>query len=489
MRLGEILIERRLITQEDLDRALELQRERGDKLGKILVDLGFVAQRDVLAALSEQLQVPLLAIEGPPAVSPETETLSPRFLRQFRCLPVALHDHTVTLAMADPLDFETRSTVASCTGLDGSRRHRAGAGDPGRDRPLLRANREERKPRSRRRTRRRRGSGTSARHGQRGAGHPPGERHDRAGRRKARQRYSHRAVRKRISRPLPHRRRAGESGPAAARAEGRHHFAREADGAAQHRRTPPAAGRPHQDQDPGPRGGSARLHACRRFTAKAWSCACSTAPRAISTISSASASTSTCFRAWSITPRCRTAFFWSPDPPAAANRPRSIPRSSASIRADKKIITIEDPVEYQMDGINQIHVNPQIGLTFAAGLAPHRAPGPGRDHGGRNSRPRNRRHRHPRRAHRPFRVFDAAHQRRSQRHHAPDRHGRRELSDHLFAGGGAGAAAGPRDLPGVQSLGRHRASRPTARPSTCFAARAARTASAPDSAAASAFSN
>jgi type II secretory ATPase GspE/PulE/Tfp pilus assembly ATPase PilB-like protein len=35
---------------------------------------------------------------------------------------------------------------------------------------------------------------------------------------------------------------------------------------------------------------------------------------------------------------------------------------------DKKIITIEDPVEYQMDGVNQIHVNPQIGLTFAAGL-------------------------------------------------------------------------------------------------------------------------
>jgi general secretion pathway protein E len=35
---------------------------------------------------------------------------------------------------------------------------------------------------------------------------------------------------------------------------------------------------------------------------------------------------------------------------------------------DKKIITIEDPVEYQMDGINQIHFNTQIGLTFAAGI-------------------------------------------------------------------------------------------------------------------------
>src|ERR1700677_3959558 len=117
MRLGEILIERRLITAEDLGRALELQRERGDKIGKILVDLGFIAARDVLAALAEQLQVPLLTIDGPPAASPETETLSPKFLRQFRCLPMALHDHTVTLAMADPLDFETRSTVEACTGL------------------------------------------------------------------------------------------------------------------------------------------------------------------------------------------------------------------------------------------------------------------------------------------------------------------------------------------------------------------------------------
>jgi general secretion pathway protein E len=117
MKLGEILIARSLITEEDLERALELQKERGDKLGKILVDMGFIAMRDVIAALSEQLDVPVLTIEGPPAVSPETETLSPKFLRQFRCLPVALQDHTVTLAMADPLDYETRSAVSACTGL------------------------------------------------------------------------------------------------------------------------------------------------------------------------------------------------------------------------------------------------------------------------------------------------------------------------------------------------------------------------------------
>jgi general secretion pathway protein E len=117
MRLGEILIQRKLITAEDLDRALELQKERGDKLGKTLVDMGFIAMRDVLAALSEQLQVPLVSIDAPPVVSPETETLSPRFLRQFRCLPMSRDDHTITLAMADPLDVETIAAVRHCTGL------------------------------------------------------------------------------------------------------------------------------------------------------------------------------------------------------------------------------------------------------------------------------------------------------------------------------------------------------------------------------------
>src|SRR6266404_4320563 len=104
MRLGEILLEKGLISSEDLEKALELQKERGDKIGKTLVDMGFVAMRDVLAALSEQLKLALVTIDGPPPVSPETEALSPRFLRQFRCMPVGREDHTITLAMADPLD-------------------------------------------------------------------------------------------------------------------------------------------------------------------------------------------------------------------------------------------------------------------------------------------------------------------------------------------------------------------------------------------------
>jgi len=117
MRLGEMLIARGLISEEDLQRALEIQRERGDKIGKILVDLGFVAMRDVLAALSEQLGVPLVSLDGPPPVTPETEGLSPRFMRQCRFIPIAQEGATLRIAMADPLDFETVSAVRGFTGL------------------------------------------------------------------------------------------------------------------------------------------------------------------------------------------------------------------------------------------------------------------------------------------------------------------------------------------------------------------------------------
>jgi general secretion pathway protein E len=116
-RLGELLIERGKIEPEDLARALELQQERGDKIGKILVDMGLLAQRDMLAALSEQIGVPLVSVEGPPPSAPEIDGLSHRFLRQCRAFPVALVDSTLTVAMTDPLDFETAAAFRTFSGL------------------------------------------------------------------------------------------------------------------------------------------------------------------------------------------------------------------------------------------------------------------------------------------------------------------------------------------------------------------------------------
>lgn len=117
MKLGERLLARQLISPAELEQALELQKERPDKLGKILVDLGFIAQREVMAELSAQLSVPLVTIDAAPASGPELEHLSPRFLRQSRIFPLASDGAELQLAMADPLDFEVITAVANATGL------------------------------------------------------------------------------------------------------------------------------------------------------------------------------------------------------------------------------------------------------------------------------------------------------------------------------------------------------------------------------------
>ncbi len=117
MRLGELLVQKNLLKGEDLERALELQKDRPDKLGKILIDLGAVAPRDILETLSEQLQIPLVAIDGPPAAAPEVEALSVRFLEQVRAFPVSFDGAVLRVAMSDPLDLEAVSAIRTATGL------------------------------------------------------------------------------------------------------------------------------------------------------------------------------------------------------------------------------------------------------------------------------------------------------------------------------------------------------------------------------------
>jgi general secretion pathway protein E len=114
--LGQMLLERGLISEDDLKNALALQQERKDKLGRILIDLGYVAERDVFSAVSEQLQVPLYRGEYP-AVPIEPTKLPFRFLRTFHVIPVHIESDVLSLVMSDPLDVETQSAIRLRTGF------------------------------------------------------------------------------------------------------------------------------------------------------------------------------------------------------------------------------------------------------------------------------------------------------------------------------------------------------------------------------------
>ena len=115
-RLGEILIERGKLDAAGLDRALRIQQESGEKLGVLLVTLGVVAQRDVSEALADQLGLPLVEAASYPELPILEERVSARFLRESRALPLAEDESELALAMADPTDEYTVNAFEMVTG-------------------------------------------------------------------------------------------------------------------------------------------------------------------------------------------------------------------------------------------------------------------------------------------------------------------------------------------------------------------------------------
>jgi general secretion pathway protein E len=115
-RLGEILIERGKLDVATLERALRLQQESGERLGALLVTLGVVAQRDVSEALAVQLALPLVDVASYPEFPILEERVSLRFLREARALPLREDDAEVALAMADPTDEYTIGAFEMVTG-------------------------------------------------------------------------------------------------------------------------------------------------------------------------------------------------------------------------------------------------------------------------------------------------------------------------------------------------------------------------------------
>ncbi len=115
--LGEILVAEGLISADAIDRALARQRTTGELIGEALVALGAVTQDEVLRALARQQDLPFLPRDEMPSALPVLKNLSAKYLRTYAVCPVSVEGGQLTVATADPLNPVVVDDLRQTTGL------------------------------------------------------------------------------------------------------------------------------------------------------------------------------------------------------------------------------------------------------------------------------------------------------------------------------------------------------------------------------------
>ncbi len=116
--LGEVLVDERLISREQLQQALLRQKETGQPLGKILLEMGLVEEKTLVEAVSKQIGVPFVDLEGA-RLDPAVVSLIPNdFARAREAIPVRLDGGTLLVAMAHPANQQTVRAIAELTGYE-----------------------------------------------------------------------------------------------------------------------------------------------------------------------------------------------------------------------------------------------------------------------------------------------------------------------------------------------------------------------------------
>lgn len=140
--IGDILLEENLITQEQLEQALEVQKTSSERLGRILTDLGFASERDVLGAYALQLGVPLFDPATTSVDDSVAKVLPQSLIKRYNAVPIRRDGNRLTVAMSDPsnvfaLDdirlmtgFEVEPVVASTEDIEALLQTEAAAAEP-----------------------------------------------------------------------------------------------------------------------------------------------------------------------------------------------------------------------------------------------------------------------------------------------------------------------------------------------------------------------
>ncbi len=105
--LGELLIERGLLRREELDRALGEQQVTGEYLGMVLTRMGLLSSEHLMPILAEQLGMPYVRLADATISKEALVKVSPKFASHYRLIPLSLEAGVLRIAIADPLDIQT----------------------------------------------------------------------------------------------------------------------------------------------------------------------------------------------------------------------------------------------------------------------------------------------------------------------------------------------------------------------------------------------
>ncbi|MFQ5480077.1 MAG: type II secretion system ATPase GspE [Thermodesulfobacteriota bacterium] len=117
--IGELFLNDGLIDEKILATALEEQARTGEKLGVRLVKLGCVSEQDMLRVLSNQLEIPCITTDNYSKTPPALDIVpSLKFMRFYKAVPIRVRNGILTIASADPLNHLPAEAFAFATGLE-----------------------------------------------------------------------------------------------------------------------------------------------------------------------------------------------------------------------------------------------------------------------------------------------------------------------------------------------------------------------------------
>ncbi len=117
IKLGDLLVKAGIIDPKHLGDALRKQVFTGNRLGKTLVEMGYITEERLAKALSEQLGIPMIDSRNVETDPTLIELLSPAYLTKNEVFPLQSSADSIRVAMVDPLDFSTIHDIEFMTGL------------------------------------------------------------------------------------------------------------------------------------------------------------------------------------------------------------------------------------------------------------------------------------------------------------------------------------------------------------------------------------